>query len=531
MNGKYRRRLAALLTAGCLLSCLAGCGDKGRDGRLGLPLSGEPRQIDPQVSGDAPSLEVEMALFEGLTRLENDGAPVPGAAEHWEISPDGLTYTFTLREATFSDGTPVTAYDFVYGIRRAADPALSSPLAEKLKNIQGAPAVLNGKAGTAALGVTAPDSHTLVIRLSQADSGFLTALASPPFFPCNEAFFLRSQGHYGLEKEYVLGNGPFVLTRWLHGTSLLLTRSETYAEHADIAPQSVRYYVLTDSAVAYEKLTAGTLSAAALTDPTRITAARAAGYTMVTLTDTLYGLWFNCMKAPLSTAAVRTALRDAVQWDAVHDTLAELGRSPATGYVVPDSVLRDGSPYRTAENALTPTTRTGAADRLKTALAGETCPQLTLLCAEEDVELARDLIQSWQKNLTLYFNIEAVSAAVRDTRLAAGNYEIVLGLLTVRDDEAAALLGCFAGSAATGNYARFQNDTCDRAIQAARQSGSRADVAAAERLIYEQAPCVPVAFLCTEYAVDPAVESLEIRPFSGGKFGAVFGFRQTLQQK
>ena len=150
------RRVAAMLL--CAALCLTACGcqpESPYDKNFRLPLSGEPKQLDPQMCADDASRTVVLALFEGLTRLDDVGIPVAGAAASWEVSEDGLIYTFTLGDSRWSDGTAVTAADFVYGIRRAADPATRSPLAYLTKGIVNASAVIAGKKAPDTLGVTA----------------------------------------------------------------------------------------------------------------------------------------------------------------------------------------------------------------------------------------------------------------------------------------------------------------------------------------------------------------------------------------
>lgn len=511
-------RLTALAAVGCVLLCLGGCQEAGVDGSFYLPLATEPRQLDPQVSSDAASVEIEMALFEGLTRLNEQGQPEPAAAT-WTVSEDGCRYTFTLKDSAWSDGVAVTAMDFVYGFRRAADPATASPLRERLSGIKGAKGVLAGKKSVYHLGVTAPGADTLVIELTKPDPAFLEKLAAPPFFPCRESFFTSCKGRYGLEQEYVLGNGPFALTRWKHGSSLTLTRSDAYREAETVLPSLVRY-VIGDGGSRLSALTGGSLDVAPLVSETEVTAAESAGMTVTALRDTVYGLWFNCRLPLLKKAAVRTALRDAVEWETLQQDLPAV---PAVGYIPPDSVLADGSAYRTEENALVFETKENASARLKQALGSAAAPQFTLLCTEEELPLARDIVQSWQKNLALYFTLETVSAETLQARLQTGNYQLALGTLKPGGGVAADALACFTSEAITGNYAGFANQSYNALVKTAERGG-RAEAEAAEQALYRQCPMIPLAFESTYYGVNPYVEQLTVRPFGGGNHGAVFGF-------
>ena len=188
------RRGAAWLLALLLLLSLAGCQKDTPMGKsFRFSLSAEPRQLDPQVAEDAASVAVVSALFEGLTRLDEKGKAVAAAAE-WTVSEDGLTYTFRLRPSEWSNGDPVTADDFVFGMQRTGSPATGSGLASRLSGIQGAAAVMAGELPPEELGVRAVDASTLVVTLTEPDESFPEKVAGTPFFPCHRRFFDETGG-------------------------------------------------------------------------------------------------------------------------------------------------------------------------------------------------------------------------------------------------------------------------------------------------------------------------------------------------
>ena len=181
------KKLLCLLLTGCvLIGCLAGCGpDDGLGGGFRFPVAAEPSALDPQMAPDDAAVTVLCALFEGLTRLDEKGKPVPAAAA-WTVSEDGLTYTFTLKESYWSanpvkgkeqpwdQNLAVTADDFLFAFERLGDPDTHSPLADELAGITN---------------VTADDEKTLTVTLSAPDDTFPARMATSPFFPCHRAFF------------------------------------------------------------------------------------------------------------------------------------------------------------------------------------------------------------------------------------------------------------------------------------------------------------------------------------------------------
>ncbi len=176
-----------------LLGLLAGCGRRetdvergNREGILFLASGGEPRDLDPTTNIGSAESRIISALFEGLVRVSGDGKKImPAAAESWEISPDGLTYTFHLRSGLkWSNGDPVTADDFLYGFRRVLEPAVAAEAAQQAMPILGATDYAEGRSKDInAVGLRVIDPRTFEIRLAHPAPYFLGELAFYPFMP------------------------------------------------------------------------------------------------------------------------------------------------------------------------------------------------------------------------------------------------------------------------------------------------------------------------------------------------------------
>ena len=515
---------ACLMLAVCLL--LPGCKKDTVMGKgFRFPLTAEPRQLDPQVASDSASATVIAALFEGLTRLDEQGQPVPGAAE-WSVSPDGLTYTFTLLDSQWSDGQPVRAQDFVYGFQRTVDPATKSPLAEKAYGIVGARQIHQDGAPLSSLGVTAADDKTLVITLEAPDDGFLTRLAAVPFMPCREDFFTATGGRYGLEAEDLISNGPFALDVWNHSKSLLMIKNEGYHGAQGIYPSAVRY-VIEEAENPLAALTAGTLDAAEI-PPEDVAAAEEAGMRIVRLDDTTRMLWLNNNNAALSSAAVRRALRDAIEWDTLNQRIAAAGESRALGYAAGAAVTNGGETYRTEDNVMPGHTDAAAARAaLQEGLAQAqltAMPSLTVLCADDENSraIALDVVQSWQKNLSLYFELKPVPEAQLRSALGTGNYTIAIADYTPSGMTAAAAFAGFAGVDERENYANFSSAQAQEQLAAAN---TRAGLEAMEAWLYAECPSVPLSAKARIFALPENVSGVVIHPFGGGEYGAAIDFR------
>ncbi len=538
-GGIGMRRVCAALMAMMLLFTLGGCGDDGTGKGFRLPLDSEPRQLDPQTATDASSVTVIAALFEGLTRLNADGGVSEGAASY-TLSADKRTYTFTLHESYWStlairgeetpwdEPTRVVADDFLFGLQRAASPDNQSGTAAALNGIRNADAVHKGDMPLSALGVKVVNDHTLTISLDAPDEAFLSRLATTPFMPCNRAFFAYTAGRYGLEKQYILSNGAFSLTAWNHGQSILLNKNDRHHAAETVSPTAVRFLIdIEDTAAALQD---GTLDAAFLTAD-KVTGAQQAGITVMSLADCVRGLYFNTTTTPLDNTDIRHALRDSIEWATVYEYLAATGEPKATGYIPPDAIVGTAI-YRNGENAATYTTREKTAQAalgrgLKSAYPEEatpTMPSLTLLAAEDEVSanLARYIVQSWQKNLKLSCTLELVSDTTLSTRVNNGNYQLALytavgGGLTAADTLAAYTTG--AGNNLTG----YADAAFDAAYQAAVR-GSRAQVTAAETYLRTACPVVPLSFPHRRYGIAAHTEGVTVRPFGGGTYGGAYEF-------
>ncbi len=208
------KRISALtLCLVILVLSFSGCGSDFLTAYIYFNLTEPPVSVDPQTASSDSELLIVRNMYEGLLRKNDSGAVVCGACETY--SENGLTYTFKLKDGLkWSNGEAVTASDFVFGIRRAVLPETGSPFASRFFAISNAKEVNEGSADISTLGVFAPDDKTVTVTLSYNDPDFKAVLTTAPAMPCNEEFFVSSEGKYGREKEYTLSNGSYYMGKW-----------------------------------------------------------------------------------------------------------------------------------------------------------------------------------------------------------------------------------------------------------------------------------------------------------------------------
>ncbi len=219
----------------------------------------EPQTLDPHLADGFASAHILRDLFEGLTSQSPEGRIIPGAAIRWNISRDGKTFTFYLRrDALWSNGDPVTAEDFVYSLRRSADPATASSYAQVLLPIANAAEVLAGDLPVSELGVVAMDPYTLQISMRDPTPYFLSLLSHYSTFPVHRAS-VEAHGPAFSRPGNLVSNGAYTLKNWVIRSSIELEKNENYWDAENVIIDQVIYYPFEDQSTALKRFRRGKL--------------------------------------------------------------------------------------------------------------------------------------------------------------------------------------------------------------------------------------------------------------------------------
>ena len=217
----------------------------------------EVQTLDPHRAEGVPSANILRDLYEGLTLEAPDGHIVPGSASSWEISGNGTLYTFHIRpDARWSNGDPLTAQDFVYGLRRSVAPETGSKYSQILAPILNAEAVIRGEKPVDALGVEALDDHTLQIRLKAPTPYFLGLLSHSSTYPVHRASVERHGEHFSRPGKLV-SNGAYRLQEWVIQSHVKLVRNPHYWDDANTRIDTVYYYPIEDQSTELKRYRAG----------------------------------------------------------------------------------------------------------------------------------------------------------------------------------------------------------------------------------------------------------------------------------
>jgi len=254
---------AALLLVATIFT---GCGSSdsaGGNSKLSVMLGSNVVSLDSAQAVDVNSFELIADCIDGLMQLDAEGKAIPALAESYDVSADGKTYTFHLRDAKWANGDPVTAEDFVFAWRRHCQMSqeYSFIMGNTVACVKNAEAVIKG-GDPKTLGVSAPDPKTFVVELDAPVPFFLSLMAFPTFYPVNEKFYSSlSEGSYGTSPETFLSNGAFTLTSYVPGAAnIQLKKNDSYWNAANISIDGFQYQVVTSSDNALTSFKNGTLN-------------------------------------------------------------------------------------------------------------------------------------------------------------------------------------------------------------------------------------------------------------------------------
>ena len=340
MGNISRRDLIAAQLAALALGACGGRkpGDTPNGQKILLRGNGpDPDSLDPHKARSMEATVVLRDLFEGLTRLDRNAAPIPGAASSWTASDDGLVYTFRLRpNLKWSNGDPVVAQDFAAGLRRLVDPATASQYAQIVDVIRDAGDIIAGKKPVDSLGVATPDDATVIINLAGPASYLPGLLAFPSCAPLHRASLARLGDRFARAGEQI-SNGPFVLAEWLQGSYIRAARNPHYWNNAANRIDAVKFLQIADENAELRAYRAGELHMTAVVPRGQFDWIRdnLASELHVSPQLTTYYYGFNLDRSLFRDVRIRRALSLVIDRERLAGSVLRVGELPAYGWVPP----------------------------------------------------------------------------------------------------------------------------------------------------------------------------------------------------
>jgi oligopeptide transport system substrate-binding protein len=336
------------------LGFASGCGNRetrveqgNRDGVFHRAIGAEPRDLDPHLVSAFTDMQVAMAFFEGLVAVDEETSrAVPAGAERWDVSADGLTWTFHLRpDLQWSDGVALTAETFRDSYIRALSPTLGSEYAYVLYPIRGAAAFNSGEVtDPASLGVSAPDSQTLVIELAQPTPMLASILTLPVGFPVplhliEQHGGIADRSNRWTRPESIVGNGPFRLTAWEPQSLIRGERNPHFRDADNVSLNGIVFYPYENAISQEAAFRSGQLHLTSEVPLTKIAAYREESPELLRIDPfVLTGFMrFNLTRPPLDDVRVRRALALSINRQALADQVLKGGESAADRLTPPNT--------------------------------------------------------------------------------------------------------------------------------------------------------------------------------------------------
>jgi oligopeptide transport system substrate-binding protein len=518
MNTAYARFVIMLLGAWLLPGCVkretpvaAGL----RTQTLIVGNAGEPIDLDPHVANSISDARILHALFEGLTFWEEEsGRGVPAAAERWDVSSDGLTYTFHLRpNLRWSNSEPLTAGDFVYSFQRILNPKFPAEYAYMLWPLKNAEAFNKGTVkGFDSVGAKALDERTLQLDL-EYPTPYLPALVGHfTWLPVPRATLekhsaVTKRGTDWTRAGNLVGNGPFVLSEWRPNARLVVKRNRYYWDAATTRLNAIMFLPIESADVEERNFRAGQLHVTWALPTAKITAYRAHNAEVFRV-DPMLGttfLRFNIARPPFNDARVRHALALAVDRAAIARAVTFGTTAPATALTPPGC---NGYTTRAQMRCDFDGARRLLVDAGYPGGSGLSELPFQTFNIEYGPVVAEAIQAMWSRELGVRVGIESLELKTAIQNQQTKAYTIsFLGWIADFVDPAT-FLELFVTDNGNNNT-NWSHPEYDRLIaQAARTADARARLELfqqAEALLLEEAPIAPIAHLSRTYLIHPAV--------------------------
>ncbi len=529
--------------AGAALLGTAGCGNVFGGGQTGggggggagsstlnINLGAEIPDLNSATTTDSVSFNVLTNLMEGLYRLDQNEEPQPASAEGVEISSDGLTYTFTLRDGIqWSNGDPVVAEDYRYAWLKVLNPETAATYAYIISTfVKGADAYNTKKGDAKDVAIEAPDEKTLRVELNAKSPFFLQLTSFGTYFPQQQEFVEKLGDKFAQDGESLLYNGPYTLTQGTEGGggTVVLTRNEKYWDKANVAVKTINGRIVKENDTAIKLYEAGELDITGLEGTKVQQFEDSPEFYRRVEPFTVYGRLNQ--KAPgLDNLNIRKALMIGFDREGLTDQILQNGSVPAYGYVPPAISPGPGDQtFREANGDLVPKDVESARALWEKGVEeiGGQAPKLTMLFSDDSSQrdMATYMQDQYKKNLGAELDVEVVTFDAALDRVDAEDYQINYAFGWIGDyDDPMTFLDLYLSDSPFNN-SFFENEEYDRLIREAQTTSDldlrMQNMLKAEQILIEEAGTVPVYFAAVAGVKKPYFKGYAPHSFGGDDY-------------
>lgn len=493
---------------------ISGCSDEAMtDDTVRYALESEPSTLDPAKSTALSESNVELALFEGLTRLDEHEQPQPAAAKSWDISPDGTEYTFHLRDnLLWNDGTPLTAHDFEYAWKRVLDPQTASENAYMMYPLNNGEAFFKQEVSADQVGVKALDDKTLYVKLKAPITYFLNLTAFHAYYPVPR-HVVEKDPEIWAANDKIVSNGPFVLTHWIHSNQLQFVKNDKYWDKDKVKLENMQWPISESQSTRVSMVESGQANITVeppISEQERLT--KEGLFKMSPYLGSYY-YSFNTQKAPFDNPLVRKAFSMAVDREKLVNNVIKGGKEPAYAWVPPgltNPITKQD--FRREGGNLVEYNPQKARELLSEAgyPNGEGLPPITILYNTNEMHKAvAEVIQAmWKENLNV--NVELLnqeSKVYLDAR-NTGNFQVARASWIGDYADPMTFMDVYLDENNDGQYHNpLYNDLIRKAQNTNNQEIRMQAMHEAEKILMDDAVVLPIYYTTQPYIAQPYVKN------------------------
>lgn len=497
---------------------------------LSVNIKTEPPSLHPGTSTDTTSSAVLDQVFEGLTRVNQQGEPEPAIAEDIEMSDDGLTYTFKIREdANWTNGDPVTAGDFEYAWKWVLDPNnADTDYAYQLYSIKGAEDAKENGGSLDDVGITVEDDKTLIVELEAPTDYFLELTAFHTYYPVNKNV-VEGNDKWALDMsdDYV-SNGPFKLVSWDHKDKIVIEKNETYWDADTVKLETITMHMIDDEATALQMYENGDLDwVGSPIDEVPLAAIptmKDSGELHISDRAGVYYYTLNHDDELFSNENIRKAFALSIDRQGIVENVTKGEQKPAMA-LVPPSMFPENETGYFQDNDIEKAKEHLAQGLEELGLDALPTVKLSYNTDEGHAAIAQAVQDMWKKNLEVDVELNNEEWNVYLDSLGEGNYQMGrIGWIADFND-AINFLEIFE-TVGGNNYTNWEDEDFQSLLKQARTEldpDKRQEILReAEELYMDQMPIAPIYFYTHVYAHKDYVKGIQVAPV--GSFNLKWGY-------
>ena len=502
-----------------------------KSGEISINLGGEPRTLDPTLNSLSFGSIYMIHFFEGLTKKDNKDNVVPGMAESWDISEDGLIYTFHIRtNAKWSDGKSVTANDFEYALKRAVDPKTAAAYSYMLSIIKNASSILSGKMSPEELQVKSIDDYTLEITLENPTPYFLEYISvSSPYFPVRKDIIEKYGDEWTKNPETYIVNCAYVMTERKTDEKIVMEINTNYYDEDSIIAKKINVLIMDDSNTALAAMKSGDLQFSVIEAPMgEIPALIKENFILQEPAFGIYFLEINSAKGVLTNQNIRKALSLAFDRKYIISNVTKMNQIPAGAFVPPNMNDYNGNFRENGGNYIDYNNYEENIKKAKQLMEeagytnGENFPVLEIRTTPGYFTIICEAMQDmYKENLGIDIIIKSEEYNVTYQAMVEKDYDLARTGWTADYSDPMAMLNFFSKFSSI-NHSGFNNEEYNNLIETASKTNNQEirmqALHKAEYILFDYMPIIPIIYRMDPFMISPKLKGAIFNPLGRYRF-------------